>query len=260
MESAVATVFWGILVVLVAVALAVAGLVLALRLMPLPIREAHNDTNATIFGALYVLYTLMVGFSALLVAQQYDTAQRTVESEAASVEHIHRLAEQFPEAKRREIQADAEAYARTVVEEGWPLMEQGRLSPRAGALADDLRRGVMGFEPGTSGEQAVYSQALEAVRDLDEYRALRLLDAREGIPSILWVVMVVGGVVTVASTYLFGMKSPRMHVLMVASLTAVLVLILYTIHALEYPFDGIVQVRPEAFELVLNGIEGGRGP
>jgi len=36
-----------------------------------------------------------------------------------------------------------------------------------------------------------------------------------------------------------------------------LALALYTIRALKYPFDGIVQVTPQAFELVLDKIEAG---
>jgi hypothetical protein len=229
------------------------------RLVPFPVRESHNSNTATMFGALYVVYGLMVGFSAYQVAGQFDEAQKTVESEAGSVEGIYRLAEQLPEPERREIQGLAESYARTVVDEGWPMMERGRVSARAGEINDELQRSVMGFEPRTDAEQAVYAQALTLVQDLDEYRALRLLEVREGIPSILWVVLVVGGVITIGFTYLFGMRTPRLHVLMVVALTVVLSLILYTIRALEYPFDGIVQVTPEAFELVLDKIEAGGG-
>lgn len=254
-----ATTLWGVLAVSVAVGFAVAGLVLVRRRVPLALREEHNGTTAVIFGALYVTYALMVGFSAYFAAYQYDTAQKNVESEASSVAGIHQLAEQLPEAKRREIQVLAGDYARAVVEDGWPLMEQGRLSPRAGETADALRRSVVGFEPGTSGEAAVYAQSLTMLQDLDEYRALRLLEAREGIPAILWVVLLVGGEVTIASTYLFGMKDDRLHTLMVVAYTVVLVLVLYTIRALEYPFDNIVQVGPEAFEAVLNNIGTGTG-
>lgn len=254
-----ATTLWGILAVSVTVGFAVAGLMLLHRFVPLALREEHNDTMATLFGALYVTYALIVGFSASFVSYQYDTAQKNVESEASSVEEIYRLAEQFPERERRKVQGLAVAYARTVVEDGWPLMEQGRLSPRAGATADDLRRSVMDFEPSTGGEQAIYAQSLTLVQDLDEYRALRLLEAREGIPAILWVVLLVGGVTTIVSTYLFGMKNARLHALMVAAFTVVLVLVLYAIRALEYPFDGIVQVGPEAFEVVLGNIGAGGG-
>ena len=105
----------------------------------------------------------------------------------------------------------------------------------AGEIGDELRRSVMDFEPRTGAEQEVYAQALTLVQDLDEYRALRSLEVREGIPSMLWVVLIVGGVIKVSFTYLFGMRTPRLHVLMVVAFTLVLALVLYTIRALEYP-------------------------
>ena len=230
-----ATVVWGVVVVFGAVVLAVAGLVPVRRLVPFQVRESHNPHTATMFGALYVVYGLMVGFSAYLVADQFDAAQRTVESEAGSVKEIYRLAEQFPEQKRREVQGLAESYARTVVEEGWPMMERGRVSGRAGEIGDELRRSVMEFGPRTDAEQEVYAQALTLVQDLDEYRALRSLEVREGVPSILWAVLIVGGMITVCFTYLFGMRTPRLHVLMVVAFTVVLARVLYTIRVLEYP-------------------------
>ena len=61
--------------------------------------------------------------------------------------------------------------------------------------------------------------------------------------------------ITVAFTYLFGMETPWLHMLAVAALTVIVSLILYTIAVLEYPFNDEVQVGPDAFELVLNGIE-----
>ena len=106
-----ATVVWGVVVVFGAVVLAVAGLVPMGRMVPFPARESHNAHTAIMFGALYVVYGLMVGFSAYLVPDQFDAAQRTVESEAGSVKEIYRLAEQFPEQKRREVQGLEESYA-----------------------------------------------------------------------------------------------------------------------------------------------------
>jgi hypothetical protein len=50
------------------------------------------------------------------------------------------------------------------------------------------------------------------------------------------------------------MKTPRLHLLMVAAFTMVLVFVLVTIRSLEYPFDGIVQVGPDAFVAFLDQI------
>jgi uncharacterized protein DUF4239 len=246
-------------VVSLAVLLAVAGLAVAQRLVPLPIRQSHNDATGTIFAALYVLFGVTMGFSLLLVWQQYDAAQRLAESEAAHVEALYRLAGSFPEPERGQIQDLATSYTRVVVEEEWPLMAQGRTSPRAEALAAELRSSIQDFQPRTEAEQALQSEGLSQVGELDENRALRLLEIREGFPPILWVVLVLGGVITVAFTYLFGMETLWLHMLAVAALTVVVSHTLYTVSVLEYPFNDAARVGPDAFELVLREIEGKDG-
>jgi hypothetical protein len=249
------TALFGLLVVLLSVGLAVAGLAVVQRLVPLPLRQSHNAATGIIYAALYVMFGVTIGFSLFLVWQQYDEAQKMAESEAAHVEELYQLAGSFPEPERGRVRDLAVSYARVVVEEEWPMMREGRTSPRAEALATELQRSIQDFEPRTVAEQALQTEGLTQVDELDEERALRLLEVREGLPPILWVVLVVGGVITVAFTYLFGMETPWLHMLAVAALTVIIALILFTIAALEYPFDGSAQVGPEAFELVLHEIE-----
>ena len=76
----------------------------------------------------------------------------------------------------------------------------------------------------------------------------------------MWVVLILGGVVTVCFTYLLGIRAEGLHAFMIASYTVVLVLILYAVWALDYPFDGLVQISPDAFEAALSRMEsqGGR--
>jgi hypothetical protein len=113
----------------------------------------------------------------------------------------------------------------------------GQTSPRAEALAAELRSSIQDFRPRTEAEQALQSEGLTQVGELDEIRALRLLEVREGFPPIVWVVLVVGGVITVTFTYLFGMETLWLHRLAVAALTMVVSLILYTVSVLEYSFN-----------------------
>ena len=104
------------------------------------------------------------------------------------------------------------------------------------------------------GEQALYAQMLTKVDELEENRGLRLLQSNEGVPPLLWIVLVLTGIITVAFTYLFEMERPRMHMLLVATLTVVVALSLYTVRIIEHPFVGDVQASPEAFEMVLDRI------
>jgi hypothetical protein len=83
---------------------------------------------------------------------------------------------------------------------------------------------------------------------LGDARRERLLAASEGLPTILWVVLIGGGVITIAFTYLFGLESTVVHTLMVAALALVLSLSLFSIAALDHPFRGDVRIHPDALE------------
>jgi lysylphosphatidylglycerol synthetase-like protein (DUF2156 family) len=143
-----------------------------------------------------------------------------------------------------------------VVEEEWPMMERGKTSPRADSLVRQLRLKLLEFDPRTEGEQVLYERGLTQLHDAVDARRSRLLEVREGIPNLLWVVLVVGGVITVSFTYLFGLKSNRTHALMVAALTLLICGILFTIGEFNYPFSGVVEIRPDAFKEVLGSFGG----
>ena len=98
-------------------------------------------------------------------------------------------------------------------------------------------------------------QAAVSIERLGDARRMRLVAAEEGIPGVLWAVLVFGGVVTVGFTYLFGLHNTWAHRLMVMSLTAVIALVLFAIVAIEYPFSGGASVDPGAFEQILERLE-----
>ena len=64
---------------------------------------------------------------------------------------------------------------------------------------------------------------------------MRLVQAEEGLPTVLWVVLVVGGMVVVGFAYLFGMENTVAHALMVVALAGVIALGLFTIGAMDIP-------------------------
>jgi hypothetical protein len=96
---------------------------------------------------------------------------------------------------------------------------------------------------------------LDQVQRLGDARRARLVAAQESLPTVLWVVLIVGGIVVVGFAYLFGMENTGAHALMVAALAGVIALVLFTIAAMDHPFSGGARIGPEAFELVLNRFE-----
>src|SRR5215212_7963791 len=225
------TLLFGLLVVCLSVLLAVAGLVLVRYLVPLTLLKSHDEATNAIH----------------LVGEHLDTAQATTQREASDVEAIYRQAEQLHESDENRVQELSRSYAEVVVEEEWPLLAHGQASPQAQNTVDELRRSIQKLDPQTMGEQVLYTQMLTKVDELEENRGLRLLESNEGVPPLLWIVLVLMGIITVAFTYLFDMERPRMHMMLVAALAVVVALSLYTVRIIEYPFAGDVQVSPEAF-------------
>lgn len=249
-------------VVIIAMAVAVGCLIFARRLIPLRAREQGTTGAGWIYAALHVMYGVTLAFSLFLTWQQFSTAQSTTTSEASKLEEIYRLAGQFPEPERDRIQELAVSYARTVVGEEWDLLGRGpdsRPSQRAEALSAGLRESIESLEPETQEQQVLAAEGVELIADLEEERLSRVLESRQGIPNILWAVLVVGGVITVGFTFFFGIRDTRLHALYVAALTVVIVLVLYAIHRIDYPYTGSVRVQPEAFKVVLQRISDSGG-
>jgi Protein of unknown function (DUF4239) len=251
-----ATALYVILTVFVPVLAAVVGLVLVQHLVPPDRREGQNDVAGFIFAVLGVAYAVLLAFVVIAVWQDYNTAQTNVESEAHELAGVYFLASRLPEPEGTRIQDLARTYARVVVEEEWPMMEQGQTSPRADSLVRQLRWELLQFDPRTEGEQVLYELGQTQLHDALDARRSRLLEVREGIPNLLWVVLVVGGVITVSFTYLFGLKSNLAHALMVAALTLLICGILFTIGEFNNPFSGVVGIRPDAFREALHSFGG----
>jgi hypothetical protein len=240
----------------VPVLVAVVGLLLVQRLVPPDRREEHNDVAGFIYAVLGVAYAVLLAFVVIAVWQDYKMAQTNVESEAHDLAGVYFLASQLPEPERTRLQDLARTYARVVVEEEWQMMVQGQTSSRANSLARQLRLELLQFDPRTEGEQVLYERGLTQLHDALDARRSRLLEVREGIPNLLWVVLVVGAVITVLFTYLFGLKSNLAHALMVAALTLVICGILFTIGEFDNPFSGVVEIQPDAFREVLSSFGG----
>ena len=247
-----ATALYVILTVFVPVLVAVAGLVLVQRLVPPERRVGQNDVAGFIFAVLGVAYAVLLAFVVIAVWEEYKTAQTNVESEAHELAGVYFVASRLPEPDRTRIQDLARTYARVVVEEEWPMMERGQTSPRANSLLRQLTLKILQFDPHTKGEQVLYELEQTQLHEAADARRSRLLEVREGIPDLLWVVLVVGGVITVSFTYLFGLKSNVAHALMVAALTLLICGILFTIGEFNNPFSGVVEIRPEAVREALH--------
>ena len=251
------------MVVFAFVAGAVGGLILVQRLVPIERRQEHNDVAGFIYAALGVIYAVLLALVVIAVWEEYGAASDTVEQEANATADIYWLANQLPEERGTRVQELARSYAEDVVQKEWPLMESGDQPPleeEAGTptgwnLIDDIRHNLQGFEARTKSEEQLYAEGLDQIEELNDARRMRLVASEEGVPGVLWSVLIFGGIAAVGFTYLFGLENTWAHRLMVVTLAAVIGLVLFTIGALGHPFAGGARIGPGFFELVLERMD-----
>jgi len=233
------------------------------RLVSAESRQRHNDVAGFIYAALGVIYAVLVALVVIAVWEEYQAASETVEQEANAVAEIFWLAHRLPEPEGTHIQELARSYAHDVVDNEWPLMEQGQAplmlqeqgTPAGWTLIDDIRATLQEVEPRTQADAQLYAEGLDQVQRLADARRMRLVAAEEGVPGVLWAVLIFGGVAVIGFTYLFGLENTWAHRLMVVTLAAVIGLVLFTIGALEHPFSGGARIGTGAFDLILERFE-----
>src|SRR5215208_7176212 len=148
----------GLLIVAVAILIAVGGLVLVQRLYSTEQRKQHNDVAGFIYAVLGVAYAVLLGLVLIAVWEKWDAADTITADEANELAGLFWYAHALPQPEGRHIQELVRSYDRVVVEEEWPLMEQGSSSPKAWDSLDELRATILGLNPPKGAQQLGYDQ------------------------------------------------------------------------------------------------------
>jgi Protein of unknown function (DUF4239) len=236
----------GILIVGGFVAITVIIGTIVSKLFPQEIRVEHNDLAGFILAVIGVVYAVLLAFVAVTVWERFEAAETRSYEEASDLSVVYRDADDFPQ--KEAIRAALRSYAKLVAEDEWPLMAHGGESPEANALIEQIDRMVRQLPVTSMRQEDVHQQMLVAMDQALRDRDVRLTMSATGISGVMWLVLMLGAVVTVAFTYLFGYKHGPMRSVMAGSLGLLIGLVLFLTVSLDYPFKGGITIGPEAFE------------
>ena len=246
----------GIAIVASAVIVAI-GVVAATRRLfaAADLRDGHESTG-TLLAIVGTLYAVLLGLVVVDAMARFDKAAESARMESNCLADIFLLSDQLPEPFRGRIHEICRTYARLVVDVEWQKMERAQMSVEARATAVALTRSLDGFEPATESQKIVYPAILEQVRELWDHRRDRAANAEYGIPTIEWVVLVVGAIVTIFLAGLFHVGSRRLHFVVTAMTGLVIGLNLYLVCLFGYPFAGELSVSNRPFKIDIAIFEG----
>lgn len=248
-------IWWiGLAIMGVAVAFAVVVELSARAVIPTGFRHRHNDVAAAMFSIVGVTYAVLLAFVAMLAWEGFNRAQAASYAEAAYVLNVSHAAAGLDEPERTPMENDIASYVRHVIRVEWPAQAAGQHSDRAGADLDALDRMAITLKPTTSAKSNIQAQLLASLAQLRAARAERMLAAASTIPAIVWVVLLLGGGITIAFASFLGVSSLAMHLAMSSVLAISGALVLTLIVALANPFRGSFRVSTAPFDGALTQI------
>ena len=237
-----------IILTLIVVACSIGGLLLLRRWMAATDLKPQHDIADPYSQVVGMMFAVLLGFMVGDAMQRFSTARSTVQQEAASLSDVFRLADGMPDPEKDNVQRLCLKYAEQVVADEWPLLAHKKTSDSVWTIYRELWQAAVKYEPKSQAQSNVQQTLLPAMVSVSDNRRLRIEALNNGLPAVLWWVLVIGGLATVVFTYFFGASNVKIQLIMVAIVSLVICLNIFLLASYDDPFSGDIIVHPSAFE------------
>jgi hypothetical protein len=239
-----------ILVVLLPTAVAMCGPFLVRRHFGLERLTTNNEIAGFKFATVGVIYAVMLAFAVIIVWERFSDAEAAVVQEAGAAATVYRLAA-GTEPQATATRAALTNYLQLAIASDWPQMAVEKEGREVTRSLDSLYAATLSLAQSASRPQAVLVAVFSQLDEITQARRTRLHLAHGIVPTVLWVVLVIGGVLTVCFTFFFGTRNLQAQMLMTAILTLIVFMGLFVIVSIDHPFTGPVHINPEPLRMVL---------
>jgi hypothetical protein len=216
--------------------------------------HSHNDIVSVFFSSISVFYGVAVGLFALGAWQTYDNVDSNLALESAIVTELYRDVNHYPEPERSVLHEDLRIYIRKLIDVSWPQFRRGVADISNSGTLTSFYDSLAAFEPTTETQKLIHGETLRQFNRLIELRRLRLLSVTVGLPKVMWVLVIVGAMATLASTWFFDTRSLMMHFWLTVLLATVLGMMIHLLASMDNPFRGEYSVTPDGFETLYRNL------
>jgi hypothetical protein len=228
--------------------ISMAGVLLARRTFDDRSLAAAHGLSGNFLTIVGTMYAVLLGLIVVDAMGKFQKAADNVEKEANQLADLVYLGDRMPPDRRREVRRLAIRYAELVRDREWKTMARGTFDPETLRTVLELMAVLRDWEPTTESEKSLYASAVQASTDLWNARRERLLVCSQGIPTLEWFAVILGGMVTIGLTYAFVFEDVRIQLALTALVSLIIALNIYLIVMFGYPFSGDLQVTPASFQ------------
>jgi hypothetical protein len=236
-----------VLVLVVAVIIAAGSVLLARQRGQERLQDDAAPVGVIVAIAVTV-YSLLLGLTVVGTYDRFTEADMSVTDELNALFTTTRLADAYPEPYRTEIKGLAVRYAQAVNANELMGDDRTAFSIDAGRAAIRDLYAVYAAMANDGRTYSTLTSSVTALMSLDDARGVRLSLETEVLPTSLWLVLVVGGVMTVLAISLVAPRSRVLHLLVSIVTTTIIVMLLNLVSEMDRPFTYPVRVNTERFE------------
>ncbi len=244
----------GLLLIAGAIVVALAASMLVRRFLS-GWRDAHSSQTIVGIAAMAMtLFALVLAFVVVNLYSGYVSAADHVSAEASSLRTLVRDVQAFPRAERARINQAVTAYVIEVRDREFPMLRMGHEDIEARRRLTTLYRTIQSYSPATESQSAFYQSATDQLETITTDRQQRVEAAETSIPGPLLALMIITGLVTLATTVLIKTHSNGVDLVLLASVAVIVGAGMFTAVILEYPFSGSIAVSSGPFEHATAGV------
>jgi Protein of unknown function (DUF4239) len=200
--------------------------------------ESDGDFLVAMVASIMVFYGLAAALTAVHVSEAYEKVREITADEASSLAVLYRNVSEYPEPVRTVLREEIRRYTHHVIHEDWPLQRRGIIPSEGVKVMDKLHSAIMKFEPTTEAQKGLAVETLGSYDRMIEARRRRLDSVEHKLPGAMWLVIVLGAFISLASTFYFPVRDARVHRTQVGLLATLIGLVMFITLALDRPYRG----------------------
>ena len=228
-----------------AVVIAVGGFLLMRRFVPSLRANADSRSLSSAFGMASGLFSFVLAFTIGQLYTNFTRANADAKQEATVLAQVLRTSHGLPGVNVT-LRGEILAYAAEVRDVEWKAMQHGRSDVTAWHAVDAMYNTLEQHRTELA-SNPLYSQTLSRVNDLVNARRTRLDDANIALPTVFQVMLVLGAILALSTTFYFKPFGERIQVAMIG-LAAVLVgTAMLVALMLDFPYSGSIAVSSQPF-------------
>jgi len=241
----------GLSIILATVALTLGGLVLFRKLVDVEALKIDHEVTTALIAVLGTLYAIVLGMVVVDALAHREQAEIMESTEANALATLMHLSRTLPIPQRRAIMRPELDYCEAVINREWEMMNKGTAPERDSVEAfNTLWEKTTAFEPQTNRETNIHNCMLGAMTDFSNSRRFRIVSCKHGLPALLWLILIVGGICTIAFTYFFGAQKAKLQMIMTSIVAFMLCLNVLLVFFYSCPYKGDMRIEPTALEHV----------